>query len=357
PDRAIGIMMDDAQAYDSPRALGDVSAQLKMAVELGNIAIWRHDLRTQRMHYSDRAFELLQMKPRPEGLSIDEVRSLIHPEDLPAVLASVEQALHSDQPTDMEARYRRKDGSWRYVLTRRVVERDAEGQPLAFVGVALDVTEAVEHRRHADELARRLEAASQAAGIGLWTTAGDPQESDWNAQMYVLFDRFAPPRVPGFTEWLTQSVHPDDLGRVGAKAHDYLTAGDGPFEIEFRTLRRDGSVRWIVMRADRDRGAIERASLIARHAGIGMWEAKLDGAPERWDEQMFNLRGLAPGSAVPTRDERMAMVHPDDLQRVLDSRPKSDVGTLPTSYEFRWKMPNDSWRWLAPPSAPVSYDA
>ncbi len=383
PDRAIGIMMDDAQAYDSARALGDVSAQLKMAVELGNIAIWRHDLRTQRMHYSDRAFELLQMKPRPEGLSIDEVRSLIHPEDLPAVLASVEQALHSDQPTDMEARYRRKDGSWRYVLTRRVVERDAEGQPLAFVGVALDVTEAVEHRRHADELARRLEAASQAAGIGLWTTAGDPQESDWNAQMYVLFDRFAPPRVPGFTEWLTQSVHPDDLGRVGAKAHDYLTAGDGPFEIEFRTLRRDGSVRWIVMRADRDRGAIdrrrflgvamdvtdhhaavdalrdasERASLIARYAGIGMWEARLDGAPERWDEQMFNLRGLAPGSAVPTRDERMAMVHPDDLQRVLDSRPKSDVGTLPTSYEFRWKMPNDSWRWLASRSALVYDDA
>jgi signal transduction histidine kinase/ActR/RegA family two-component response regulator len=383
PDRAIGVMMDDTEAFDSGRALGDISAQLKMAVELGNIVIWRHNLRTQRMYYSDRAFELLQMERRPEGLAIEEVRALIHPEDLPGVLASAEQALHSDQPSDVEARYRRKDGSWRYVLTRRVVERDAEGQPLAFVGVALDVTEAVEHRRHADELARRLEAASQAAGIGLWTTAADPQESDWNAQMYVLFDRFTPPRVPGFTEWLTQGVHPDDLGRVGAKAHAYLTAGDGPFELEFRTLRRDGSVRWVVMRADRDRGATdrrrflgvamdvtehhaavdalrdasERTSLIARYAGIGMWETRLDGSLERWDEQMFHLRGQSPQRAVPPREERTAMVHPDDLPRVLDSRPKSELGTLPTSYEFRWKMPDGSWRWLASRSALVYDDA
>ena len=119
PDRAIGIMMDDTEAYDSARALGDVSAQLKMAVDLGDIAIWRHDLRSQRIYYSDKAFELLQMTPRPEGMNIEEIRALIHPEDLPQVLASAEQALLTDQPTDMEARYRRMDGSYRYVMTRR----------------------------------------------------------------------------------------------------------------------------------------------------------------------------------------------------------------------------------------------
>jgi hypothetical protein len=383
PDRAVGIMMDDTEAYDSARALGDVSAQLKMAVELGNIAIWRHDLRNQRMYYSDRAFELLQMPPRPEGLSIEEIRALIHPEDLPEVLASAEQALQSDQPTDMEARYRRRDGSYRYVMTRRVVERDGAGEPLAFVGVALDVTEAVEHRRHADELARRLEAASQAAGMGLWTTASDPPETDWNAQMFTLFDRFEAPRVPGFAEWLTQSVHPEDLARTGSQAHSYLAKGEGPFELEFRTLRRDGSVRWIVMRADRDRAAMnrrrflgvamdvtdhhtavdalrdasERASLIARYAGIGMWEAHLDGSPERWDQQMFHLRGLATRATALSREERMAGVHPDDLHQVLDSRPGPNIVALPSSYEFRWKMPDGSWRWLASRSALVNDDS
>ena len=381
PDRAVGIMMDDTDAYDAARALDDVNAQLKLAVELGQIAIWRHDLRTQRMYYSERAFQLLQMAPRAEGLSIDEVRAIIHPDDIPLVIASAEQALASDQPTDMEARYRRLDGNYRYVMTRRVVERDPAGKPVAFVGMALDVTERVEQRQHAEELARRLEAASQAAGIGLWATADDPPESDWNAQMFALFDRFEPPVVPGFGEWIRHCVHGDDRDRVGREARAFLTAQDGPCELEFRILRKDGSVRWIVMRADRDpaslgqrrllgvamdvtehhaaldalRDASERASIIARHAGIGMWEARLDGSPERWDEQMFHLRGLLPRPSVPGRQERMAMVHPDDVERVIDSRPGAELASQSASYEFRIRLADGGWRWLASRSALV-YD-
>ncbi len=381
PDHAVGIMMDDTDAYDAARALGDVNAQLKLAVDLGQIAIWRHDLRTQRMHYSDRTFQLLQMQPRPEGLSLEEVRAFIHPDDIALVVASAEQSLGSDQPTDMEARYRRVDGSYRYVMTRRVVERDASGMPVAFVGVALDVTERVEQQRHAEELARRLEAASQAAGIGLWTTADDPPEPDWNAQMFAIFDRFDPPVVPSFGEWIRQCVHVDDRDRVGREAHAFLSAQDGPCELEFRILRRDGSVRWIVMRADRDRAspdqrrllgiaidvteqhaaldalraASERASIIARHAGIGMWEARLDGSPERWDDQMFRLRGLRPRSTMPGREERMAIVHPDDVAQVIDARPGAELDTMPASYEFRVRLPQGGWRWLASRSALV-YD-
>ena len=53
PDRALGVMMDDTEVYEAARALSDVNAQLKLAVELGKIAIWRRDLRTGRMHFSD----------------------------------------------------------------------------------------------------------------------------------------------------------------------------------------------------------------------------------------------------------------------------------------------------------------
>ena len=67
PDRALGVMMDDTEAYEAARTLSDVNAQLKLAVDLGKIAIWRRDLRTGRMHFSDLAFELLGMTPRPEG--------------------------------------------------------------------------------------------------------------------------------------------------------------------------------------------------------------------------------------------------------------------------------------------------
>ena len=164
PDRAVGVMMDDTLAYESARAFDSVNAQLKLAVDLGKIAIWRHDLRTQLMHYNDRAFEVVDMPVRREGIPIGEIRDLIHLDDLPAVVNSIEVALRSDRPVDFAARYRRRDGTWRDTLTRRSVERDAAGQPIAFIGVSLDVTEARQAERARDSTAlaeRELEAKSQ----------------------------------------------------------------------------------------------------------------------------------------------------------------------------------------------------
>jgi signal transduction histidine kinase/ActR/RegA family two-component response regulator len=380
PDRALGVMVDDTEAYDAARALSDINAQLKLAVDLGKIASWRHDLCTGRMSCSDLAFELLGMAPRTDGFSIDSLRSLIHPDDLPRVQAAAQQALASHQPVDVEARYRHADGSWRYLLSRRVVELNAAGEAIAFVGVSLDMTERLEHLRHAEELAQRLDAASHAAGVGIWTTTADPESTDWNAQMFELFDRYEPPHAPPFRQWLHESVHPDDRARVRDLTRAYFERGDGQSEMELRTLRRDGSVRWIVLRAavDREhaasrrvlgiamdvtaqhraldalREASQRAAIITSHAGIGTWEADVDGCG-RWNEQMFHLRGLEPRDTAPKREEWMALVHPDDAAVVIDAWDPGSTA-VPTAYEFRVRQPDGSYRWLASRSVPVLDD-
>ena len=382
PDRALGVMMDDTESYQAARALLGANTQLQMAVELGKISIWRHDLRTDRMFCSEQGFELLGMPARPEGHLVDEVRSYIHADDLPAVLSSAHAALNTGEPVDIETRYRRADGSWRYVLTRRVVERDDGGRPIAFLGVALDMTERLENMRHAEELARRLDAASRAAGVGIWTMTLEPSRTDWNEQMFVLFDHFTPPDVPTFGRWLAESVHPDDRDRIGNAARDYLFRGEGAFELEFRTLRRDGSTRWVVMRAHVDnnaraprrvfgvamdaterhealdalREASRRAAFITHQAGIGTWESNVVGDGEHWDARMFELRGLPAGDRPPNREERIAMVHPDDVAHVIDWRQPGDAGA-PTSYEFRVRLADGSYRWLASRSAVVVDDA
>ena len=81
--------------------------------------VWRYDLKTQLMHYSGRAYKVLAMAPRAQGIPINEVRSLIHPDDLSRVMASAQRTLQTGQPTDVDARYRRRDGSWRCIMTRR----------------------------------------------------------------------------------------------------------------------------------------------------------------------------------------------------------------------------------------------
>lgn len=378
PRQAIGIMMDDTPVYELARSLGDASAQLKLAVELADIAIWRHDLATDRMHYNDRAFAVLGIPSRPEGLSIAEVRSFIHPDDLPNVLASAQQSLKTDKPTDMEARYRRSDGSWRHVLTRRVVQRAPDGTPIAFLGVALDITEQVQQARAAAELSRRLELAAGAAGLGLWSRDFATGVGVWNDQMYALcgWPTHLPPPDP--QQWIEQVVHPDDRAKMLHMREQVRQAEGAMVELEFRIVRPDGEVRWLVNRARADlvdgrrltvgvsldvtdrrrteaalRQADERAALAARSAGIGTWECSIDRSEERWDEQMFRLRGLAPRPRPPSRAERLALVHPDDRAANLDALPETMSDPHPTRYEFRVVLPDGSIRWLASRSLPV----
>ena len=365
--------VDDTRIDELTRSLGSTAARLRLAVDLGRIVSWRHDLKTNRVHYNDHGFAVVGIPPRAEGLALEEVRALTHPDDVPKVAAAAARALQTDTPVDVEARYLHADGSWRHLLVRRVVERGASGEALAFVGVSLDVTDQVEQARRAAQLARRLESAAEAARVGIWTTTIGSDQTEWNAQMFELFDMVGASRPPTLSEWLVACVHPDDAERVAQTIRDYLHGEHGAIEIEFRIRLRNGSTRWVMVRADLDRSSTDatrlfgiamdvtdrhdalvalhaasaRAALIARHAGIGTWENDEHGSPAIWDEQMFRLRGLPPRATALDHAERLAMVHPDDRHLLLDTHPELHAGTRPTAYEFRVRLPDGSYRWLA----------
>ncbi|HRP27268.1 MAG TPA: ATP-binding protein, partial [Burkholderiaceae bacterium] len=104
------------------------------------------------------------------------------------------------------------------------------------------------------------------------------------------------------------------------------------------------------------RSADERAALATRSAGIGTWETSLVEADERWDAQMYRLRGIAPRDRPPSREERLAMLHPDDRALVFDSRPDARTHAGVARYEFRVRWPDGSERWIASRSMAVLDD-
>ena len=367
PERTIGIMVDDTETYELARSHDDTAAQLKLVSELADIVIWRHDLKTDRITYNDHGFKVLGIPYKAGGLTLAEARAVTHPDDVAKLAASSAHALATGVPIDVEVRHRRSDGACRYILVRRVIERSAAGEPLGFIGVSLDVTEQAEHSRRAEQLSRRLEAAASAARIGIWTTLTGTRETEWNAQMYELFDMVGATEPPTLGQWVAQCVHPDDVERVDRMTRAFLRRESRDFEIEFRIRMRNGQTRWMVMRADLDRSgsdparvfgiamdvtdrhtsqaalhaANERSALIARHAGIGTWETDDSGQPARWDEQMFQLRGLAPRATSLNREERLALVHPDDHGHVLDARPELGSSAQGTGSQFLARMSHE----------------
>jgi len=266
PQRAIGIMVDDTETHELARSLGDAHARLALVADVAAVGAWRHDLKTGLMHYDEHAWRILGMLPRPAGWPIEEVRKLIHPDDLPAVVASARSTLADGRPTDVEARYRHADGSWRYIMTRRSLQRDAHGAPLAFVGVGLDVTDRKRTEAALQVANARIALAARGAGIGTWERDLVTGETFWDAQMFVLRGLEPSGQPPSDEEWLA-ICHPDDRDSVLSILSRAVVTGE-PATYEFRIQRPDGQWRWLASRMQPVRDAAGR---VVRQTGVN-WD-------------------------------------------------------------------------------------
>ena len=383
--RVIGVNRDDTEVYLLAREAQALREELDLVLQLGDIGVWRHDLRTGLLHLDERASRHAGVPYRPEGLTRDQARAHMHPDDLAMVQAGADETLRTGVWTDQAIRYLRPDGGVRHVLSRRTLQRDAEGRPVAFVGVLLDETERVERARQAQAIAQRLESAAQAARIGLWSSLiDDTTLPEWNSRMYELFG-LDPAQGPlRLGDWLRRCAHPDDRARVAEQSAHWLREGAGAIEIEFRALHPDGRVRWLVTRGrispampgtprraegvtidvteqhetlQRLREAVERIEITQAAVGMGSWEMRPEDSASVWDEGMFRLRGRRSGSADGRRrvpvTEWADYLHPDDRDRVVSEQARHQRGGQEWRSSFRVVWPDGTVRWLASRSALV----
>jgi len=116
--------------------------RLMLALEGSQQALFDWDIAADRIFYSARASTLRGGPEQPSEVSPREMQSFVHPDDLPGVLARIEDALAGKTPLyEAQFRVRHKDGRWLWLHSRgRVVERDAAGRALRMVGTDADVT-------------------------------------------------------------------------------------------------------------------------------------------------------------------------------------------------------------------------
>jgi signal transduction histidine kinase/ActR/RegA family two-component response regulator len=360
----------------------NVDAEALLAVELSQLAIWRRDLGADHLQFNSHAMAISGLPARAAMVPIAVVSQRIHPDDLHLFRASMRDVPPNDLPTDVQARWRHEDGGWRWLITRRTVHRDAQGKPLAHVGVALDVTAQVEQTQRAEATTRRFEAVTRTAGIGHWLRdASETSTSTGKATTHwsdTLRDIYGLPRsapAPGIRAWLDTFVHVDDREEMGKRVTLWLSGAQANLTMAHRIVRPDGGVRHILSHARRDeqsgspqslvtygvvidlteqrqaemalQSVAQRAAFAAHGIGMGTWEIDIQTGNATWDEQMWRLRGLQPRPGMLDEAQRLACVHPDD--RALFNRELylAQEPGKPLEREFRVVWPDGSVRWLA----------
>jgi formate hydrogenlyase transcriptional activator len=187
------------------------------------------------------------------GLSREESygrvwKALVHPQDFPSLREKLLELASSEKAGELEARFRRRDGVFRWFLIRVAPFRDETGKLVRWYGASVDI----EDRKQAENKLRQDERELR-------------QLIDFLPQQVVVLDKdgallqanktmldykgftLEEMKGGGTQERFTRDVHPEDLERVQSERSAGLSRGI-PFEMEKRLLGKDGGYRWFLFR-------------------------------------------------------------------------------------------------------------
>ena len=130
-----------AQAIGHKRdeeALRESEERFRATVQQANAGMARYDLKGRIEFANSRFCKMLGYKE--SELIGKSVREITYSDDLEKTMHGFERALRKGEPTEVEKRYIRKDGSLLWVNVSDAPERDAAGRPKSVVAVVIDLT-------------------------------------------------------------------------------------------------------------------------------------------------------------------------------------------------------------------------
>jgi len=124
-----------------PRGEGTAEERSALALEGAGDGVWDWELVEDALHLSARWKAQLGFADHELASAPETLFARLHPDDRPALRHALDAHLAGRTPRlAIELRLRARDGSYRHMLTRGVVERDATGVPVRLAGTQTDVT-------------------------------------------------------------------------------------------------------------------------------------------------------------------------------------------------------------------------
>ncbi len=136
---------------------------LDIAEQSAGMGVWDVDLGTNTAQASPQFFRIMGLEPARGRFSLAPIEVLRHPQDRERVRASMRQALENASGTyEVEYRILRPDGEVRWILGRGRVVRDADGKPVRYSGIEIDITDRKRNdAQGAEEAEARLRLAQK----------------------------------------------------------------------------------------------------------------------------------------------------------------------------------------------------
>jgi PAS domain S-box-containing protein len=246
PIGMIGYAMDITARKRAEAALRESEERYRIITETVPTILFSNFADGKNEYCNQRFYEYTGMS---EGSSKDYGWAYaLHRDDIEMYIQQWPVWIQQGSPIEIECRFRRYDGQYRWFLGRCLPIRNNQGDIIKWFGVCVDIhdfKETQQNLRESEEKFRQL--AENIHDHVFWIS--DPQkrqliyvspayEQLWQRPSAFLYENYA--------QWY-EAIHPEDRERVKTKY--FSQALQGNYDEEYRITHADGSVRWI-----RDRG-------------------------------------------------------------------------------------------------------
>lgn len=233
----------------------EASVQLKLdelqrdnALATGLIGLWTWNLRDDLVTADKGLARLfgLDEKEAAKGMPIRAFTETIHKDDRKMVKQLITDALEHNKKYECEYRTVDKKGKVHWVIARGKLVHDANGTPVTFPGMIIDITARKLAEVEVQESERRLRFMADSMPQLVWTSDAEGNNDYFNQQWYDYTGMR--PDAPATDVW-EKLVHPDDQAKVWKK---WQTAHKStkPYEVESRLYHAESKAyRWIMTRA------------------------------------------------------------------------------------------------------------
>ena len=171
-ERQIAIFFNDVtdrrMAQDRLRESEAVAREnverVQLALAAGAIiGTWHWDLPTDRFAVDEAFATAFGLNPELGriGLRLEEVVATVHPDDKAGLVAAIDEAIRRGGAYAHQYRVRRADGRYYWIEANGRVDHAADGTPLSFPGVLLDVEERRAAQAERDRNAAALQALNE----------------------------------------------------------------------------------------------------------------------------------------------------------------------------------------------------
>jgi PAS domain S-box-containing protein len=346
----VGAFLDITERHQDAVALKASQQRYRELAEAMPQMIWTADANGAVTYRNQRWYEYTGMS-EAESIGGAARAEAVHPDERDHALTLWRNAIATGDLFETECRFRRWDGEYQWFICRAMPMREGEDQITGWIGTITNIDsqkqleakllDEVFNRQQAEialqQSQKRLELAMETAQMGSWDLDIQTGTVHWSTSLERLLG-LAPGSFDGRYETARAMIHPDDLPWVEQAIHRAVYDRED-YNIEFRFIKPDGTVRWALglgrvfydangnpvtmAGVDMDiskrkqteanlRASEERFRQMADNAPMKIWVADATGYCTYFNQRWYKFTGQTEATALGFG--WLEAVHPDDRE-------------------------------------------